>query len=45
MVEGTTVLTKKDMRRLFPEAEILVERVFGIPKSYTAFFREPAGQA
>jgi hypothetical protein len=44
MVEGTTVLTKRDMRRLFPEADILVERVLGIPKSYTAFFRGPTAQ-
>lgn len=38
MVEETTVLTEGDLRRLFPEATILVERLFGIPKSYIAYF-------
>ena len=38
MVEETRVLTRADMRRLFPEATILVERVLGIPKSYVAYF-------
>lgn len=38
MVEETTVLTKSELRRLFPEAKILVERSFGIPKSYVAYF-------
>jgi hypothetical protein len=39
MVEGTRVLTKADLERLFPEATILVETAFGIPKSYIAYFR------
>jgi hypothetical protein len=38
MVEGTTVLTKAEMRYLFPEATILTERYLGIPKSYVAYF-------
>lgn len=38
MVEETTVLTKRDLRRLFPEATIIVERSFGMPKSYVAHF-------
>jgi hypothetical protein len=38
MVVGTTVLERSDMARLFPEATILTERVFGIPKSYIACF-------
>ena len=38
MVEETTVLTKRDLRRLFPEATILVEKSFGFPKSYIAYF-------
>ena len=38
MVEDTTVLTKAEMRRLFPEAKILTERSLGIPKSYIACF-------
>lgn len=38
MVESTTVLTKKQMRRLFPEATVITERSFGFPKSYIAYF-------
>jgi len=38
MVEGTRVLTKADLQRLFPESTIRTERVLGIPKSYTAYF-------
>ncbi len=37
MVEGTDIVTKAELRRLFPGSTILVERVFGIPKSYIAF--------
>ena len=36
MVEGTTVLSKQELRGLFPDAEILTERFLGIPKSYIA---------
>jgi hypothetical protein len=36
MVEGTDIVSEEEMRRLFPEAKIYVERVWGIPKSYTA---------
>lgn len=38
MVEGTDIVSKAEMRRLFPEAEIHVERFWGIPKSYVAYF-------
>jgi hypothetical protein len=38
MVEETTVLTRRDLRRLFPEATIMVEKSFGLPKSYVAYF-------
>jgi hypothetical protein len=38
MVEETTVLTKADLQRLFPEATILVERTLCIPKSYIAYY-------
>jgi SAM-dependent methyltransferase len=38
MVEETTVLAKSDLRRLFPEATILIETSFGLPKSYIAYF-------
>jgi Methyltransferase domain len=41
MVEGSAVLSKRDMRRLFPEAAILTERVLGISKSYIAVFKAP----
>jgi hypothetical protein len=33
---STLMLTKKEFRNLFPDAEIQVERLLGIPKSYTA---------
>ena len=36
MVEETTVLTKAELHHLFPEATILVETTFFIPKSYVA---------
>lgn len=38
MVEETTVLSKTEMQRLFPEATILTETSCGIPKSYIAYF-------
>jgi SAM-dependent methyltransferase len=37
MVAGTTVLTKSELQCLFPEATIMVETFFGIPKSYVAY--------
>lgn len=37
MVEGTRVLTKSDLKRLFPGASIQVEFDAGIPKSYIAY--------
>jgi hypothetical protein len=37
MVEGTDIVTRAELRELFPEATILVERVLGMPKSYVAF--------
>jgi 2-polyprenyl-3-methyl-5-hydroxy-6-metoxy-1,4-benzoquinol methylase len=33
---STLMFTKKDFQKLFPDAEIHVERLLGIPKSYTA---------
>lgn len=33
---STLMLTKKQFSALFPDAEIQVERLFGLPKSYTA---------
>jgi 2-polyprenyl-3-methyl-5-hydroxy-6-metoxy-1,4-benzoquinol methylase len=38
MVEATTVLQYSDMKRLFPEAQIIVERFAGIPKAYIAVY-------
>lgn len=43
MVEGATVVSKAELRRLFPDAQILTERVLGIPKSYIAV-RAAAGE-
>lgn len=37
MIEGTDIVSKSELKSLFPEASILVERVFGLPKSYVAF--------
>jgi hypothetical protein len=42
MVEESAVLTKKEMRRLFPEAKMITETSFGIPKSYIAYFNPDA---
>jgi hypothetical protein len=33
---STMMFTKSSFRKLFPDAEIKVERLFGLPKSYTA---------
>jgi Methyltransferase domain len=38
MVETTTVLSRRELERLFPEATIVLERAFGIPKSYLVYF-------
>jgi hypothetical protein len=38
MIEDTTVLTKAELQRLFPEAEIIVETIIFFPKSYIAYF-------
>jgi hypothetical protein len=37
MVEETTVLTNANLKRLFPEATILIEKSFGLPKSYIVY--------
>ena len=37
MVEGTTVITRAQLRSYFPDGRILTERVAGIPKSYTVY--------
>jgi SAM-dependent methyltransferase len=38
MMEDTRVLTKANLRQLFPEATIKTETVLGVSKSYIAFF-------
>lgn len=38
MVEETRVITKAELEQLFPEAKIQVERLWGVPKSYIAYF-------
>lgn len=37
MVRGTTVLSAPTLRRFFPDGRLYVERVAGLPKSYTMF--------
>jgi len=39
MVEETTVLSKSELRQLFPEATIFAETILGIPKSWIVYFR------
>ena len=39
MVEETRVLTPGQLQRLFPDAQIHIERFFGIPKFYAVFIR------
>jgi hypothetical protein len=38
MVRGTTVVTRSQMSRLFPDSKVFVERKFGFEKSYS-FYR------
>ena len=38
MVEGTTVLSKTELRELFPEATFITEWSMGFPKSYSVFY-------
>jgi ubiquinone/menaquinone biosynthesis C-methylase UbiE len=45
MVDGTTVVSKKELQSLFPEATVLVERVLGMPKSLVASFIVGKGQS
>ncbi len=37
MVEGTTVLLRKDLQNLFPDGEIWTERSLGMTKSYVVY--------
>lgn len=36
--DSTILLSKKELKCLFPESTIMVERFLGIPKSYSAYF-------
>ena len=44
MVEESTVLSKAELRHLFPEATVIAESFFGITKSYIAYFPGRASQ-
>ena len=44
MIEGTDIISRDELERLFPEGKILVERFLGLPKSYIVF-RGPVGFA
>ncbi|MEL6483124.1 MAG: methyltransferase domain-containing protein [Pseudomonadota bacterium] len=39
MIDGTTVLKRREIETLFPEGRIWTERVAGFPKSYIAWHR------
>jgi hypothetical protein len=39
MIEETTVLTRSDLREMFPDATLMTERVAGFPKSYVVYKR------
>lgn len=42
MVEGTRVLSVRQLETLFPNATVTTERVLGIPKSYVACYTQAA---
>ena len=45
MIETTRLLTRREMQVLFPDCQILTERILGlIPKSYIAVRRNPAAR-
>lgn len=39
MIEGTVVIRKSTLRSYFPDSAIVTERLLGLPKSYTAWYR------
>lgn len=43
LVEEISLLSKSDMARLFPESEVRIERLIGMPKSIVAFSGTGAG--
>ena len=44
-VESVRLLTRREMRYLFPDATLWTERFLGLPKSFVAYGRHPAGNA
>lgn len=42
MIEGTTVILRADLQRMFPEATLWTERFAGFPKSYVAWCKDAA---
>ena len=42
MIQETTVLSRADLKHLFPETTVLMETFLGIPKSYVAYFHSPS---
>lgn len=44
-VESIRLITKREMRYLFPEAKIWTERFMGLPKSFVAYGTNPAAPA
>ena len=40
MIEGTTVISRRSLSTMFPDAEIWTERFLGWPKSYAAFRKQ-----
>jgi hypothetical protein len=45
MVKGTTVLEKSALKTYFPDARFQIERVLGIPKSYSVYRRAAAPES
>jgi hypothetical protein len=44
-VESIRLLTRREMRYLFPDAKIWTERILGLPKSFVAYGTNPAAGA
>ncbi|MFL6720878.1 MAG: class I SAM-dependent methyltransferase [Sphingomonas sp.] len=44
MIEGTTVITRRQLRSYFPDGKIITERVAGIPKSYAVYRAVPSNE-
>ncbi|MCX8996228.1 class I SAM-dependent methyltransferase [Rhizobiaceae bacterium BDR2-2] len=44
MIDGTDIVSRKELERLFPEARVIVERFMGLPKSYIVFDNRAASK-